>query len=68
MESRQVHVPAISCEHCARTLREELLDIDGVAWVEVDVEAKTVKVGWQAPAIWAAVAARLREINYPPSE
>jgi copper chaperone CopZ len=65
MESRQVHVPAISCDHCARTIREELLDLEGVAWVEVDVTAKSVRIGWQPPAAWATIAAHLREINYP---
>lgn len=65
MESRQVVVPAISCEHCAHTIREELLDLDGVAWVEVDVNTKSVRIGWQPPAAWATIAAHLREINYP---
>ncbi len=68
MDNRSVRIPAISCDHCARTLREELMDIEGVAYVEIDVPAKTVKLGWQPPAIWPAIAARLREINYPPEE
>ncbi len=68
METRQVHVPAISCDHCARTIREELLDLEGVAWVEVDVAARSVRLGWHAPATWTMIAVRMREINYPPAE
>jgi len=68
METRQAHVPSITCDHCARTIREELLDLEGVAWVEVDVANKSVRVGWQSPATWSTIAAHLREINYPAVE
>jgi copper chaperone len=68
METRQVHIPAISCDHCARTIREEILDLEGIAWVEVDVAAKSVRMGWHSPATWSTIAARLREINYPPAD
>ncbi len=37
-------VPAIHCEHCALSIREEVSEVPGVDAVEVDLEAKTVTV------------------------
>ena len=37
-------VPAIHCEHCAMSIREELSEVPGVETVDVDLDAKTVKV------------------------
>ena len=38
-------VPAIHCEHCASSLREEISEVPGVETVEVDLDAKAVTVG-----------------------
>ena len=37
-------VPAIHCEHCALSIREEVSEVPGVVEVEVNLEAKTVTV------------------------
>ncbi len=37
-------VPAIHCEHCAMSIREEVTEVPGVETVDVDLDAKTVKV------------------------
>jgi len=37
-------VPGIHCEHCARAIREEVSEIEGVETVEVDLSAKVVTV------------------------
>jgi copper chaperone CopZ len=37
-------VPAIHCEHCAMSIREEVSEVPGVETVDVDLEAKTVQV------------------------
>jgi copper chaperone len=37
-------VPAIHCEHCAMSIREELSEVEGVDAVDVDLEAKLVSV------------------------
>jgi len=37
-------VPAIHCEHCAMSIREEVTEVPGVEDVDVDLDAKTVKV------------------------
>ena len=37
-------VPAIHCEHCALSIREEVSEVAGVESVAVDLDAKTVTV------------------------
>jgi copper chaperone CopZ len=37
-------VPAIHCEHCARSIRQEVSEVAGVEAVDVDLDAKTVTV------------------------
>jgi copper chaperone len=37
-------VPAIHCEHCALSIREEVSEVPGVESVDVDLDAKTVTV------------------------
>jgi copper chaperone CopZ len=37
-------VPAIHCEHCAMSIREEVSEVPGVDEVEVDLDAKLVTV------------------------
>jgi copper chaperone CopZ len=37
-------VPAIHCEHCAMSIREEVSEVPGVDAVDVDLEAKLVTV------------------------
>ena len=37
-------VPAIHCEHCALSIREEVAEVAGVESVDVDLDAKTVTV------------------------
>jgi copper chaperone len=37
-------VPAIHCAHCARSIREEVSDVEGVDEVAVDLDTKVVTV------------------------
>lgn len=37
-------VPSVSCAHCERAIKEEVLPLEGVEEVEVDLEAKKVRV------------------------
>lgn len=37
-------VPAIHCEHCAASIREEVSEVAGVSEVDVDLETKAVTV------------------------
>jgi copper ion binding protein len=67
MDSRTVKVPNISCHHCVMTVERELGDLNGVQSVDVDLEAKTVTVEWEAPVTWEDIRDLLTEINYPPA-
>ncbi len=37
-------VPAIHCEHCAMSIREEVSEVEGVDDVAVDLDSKVVTV------------------------
>ena len=43
-ETRTYNVPDISCDHCKQSIEGEVSQLEGVASVEVDVQAKTVTV------------------------
>jgi copper chaperone len=43
-ETVSYSVPAIHCEHCAMSIREEVSEVDGVADVAVDLDSKVVTV------------------------
>lgn len=60
-----LHVPAISCNHCAHTISMELKELDGVQEVGVDVAAKSVNVLFEEPASEGLVRSLLAEIDYP---
>jgi copper chaperone CopZ len=52
-------VPAIHCEHCAMSIREEVSEVEGVDEVDVDLESKVVSITGSAlddAAIRAAIA------------
>ena len=44
MSTITYNVPDISCEHCKRSIEGEVSQLEGVASVDVDVQAKTVTV------------------------
>jgi copper chaperone len=43
-ETLTYRVPAIHCEHCALSIREEVSEVEGVDAVEVDLDSKAVTV------------------------
>jgi copper chaperone len=43
-ETRTYSVPAIHCEHCVLSIREEVSEVPGVESVEVDLDSNTVTV------------------------
>lgn len=61
-------IPDISCGHCAGRIRSEISRLPGVREVQVDVPSRTATFSWDQPATWESIAARLREIAYPPQE
>ena len=67
MESKTFQVPAIGCDGCVRTIKNEVSQITGVKAVDGVVASKTVTVQWDAPAIWEQIKATLTEIEYAPA-
>jgi copper chaperone len=51
-------VPAIHCDHCALSIREEVSEVAGVEGIDVDLESKVVVIhgrGLDDTAIRAAI-------------
>ena len=67
-ETKTFTVPNISCEHCVRSIKNEVSEIAGVTAVQADEKTKVVTVAWDAPATWDQIKAMLTEIEYPPQE
>ncbi|ABW67681.1 heavy-metal-associated domain-containing protein [Desulfosudis oleivorans] len=65
METTTLNIPNITCGHCVMTISRELGEIEGVARVQGDPEAKTITVDWAPPATLDGIRAVLKEINYP---
>ena len=57
-------VPAIHCEHCAMSIREEVSEVAGVRRVEVDLASGRVTVSSDQPVDDAAVRAAVAEAGY----
>ena len=56
-------VPAIHCEHCVMSIREEVSKVEGVESVVVELESKLVTVS--GPALDdAALRAAIEEAGY----
>jgi copper chaperone len=62
-ESVTYSVPAIHCEHCAMSIREEVEEVPGVDAVAVDLDAKLVTVNGRALDD-AALRAAIEEAGY----
>jgi copper chaperone len=60
-----LNVPDMSCGHCVQAIMQALTTLDPMAEVQVDLEAKTVKV--RTNAADAAVRAAIAEAGYTPS-
>lgn len=67
MDKKTFQVPAIGCDGCVRTIKNEVSQLQGVTLVEADVNSKTVTVQWDAPATWDNIKDKLVEIEYAPA-
>jgi copper chaperone CopZ len=56
-------VPAIHCEHCATSIREEVFEVEGVDDVDVNLETKVVTIHGRALDD-AALRAAIEEAGY----
>ena len=68
MEKKTFQVPAIGCDGCVRTIKNELSELDGVVSVDGVVDSKTVTIEWNNPASWEKIVNTLVEIEYPPAQ
>ena len=59
---RRYTVPGISCGHCKSAIEGEVAGVAGVTTVDVDVEAKTVRV--EGDATDDAIRAAIDEAGY----
>ena len=59
-------VPGVSCGHCKSAIEGEVSKVAGVAVVDVDIDAKTVRVEGEADD--AAVRSAIDEAGYEVAE
>jgi copper chaperone len=60
-------IPTISCNHCLMSIKRELKFVDGVDYVDGNVEAKTVLVSYTSEAALDQARAALAEAGYAPT-
>ena len=65
MESKTFSITNISCGHCVMSIKNELIEIEGVSNVEGDPDSKKVTVEYDAPATLEKIKSTLEDINYP---
>jgi copper ion binding protein len=57
-------VTGMTCEHCVRSVRDELTKLDGVSGVDVDLGSGQVTLHTSAPVEPDAVRAAVEEAGY----
>lgn len=65
MKTITYSVPAISCNHCVHTIKNEVGELTGVLSIEADAKTKKVEISFEEPATPEKIEALLAEINYP---
>jgi copper chaperone len=64
METRALVVTGMTCEHCARAVRDEVGKIPGVSAVDVDVAAGKVRVTGSPVPGESALREAIEEAGY----
>lgn len=66
MDTINLTVPAISCEHCKNTIEREVGELRGVQAVAVDVASKHVSVAFDSTVLARTdIVRKLDEEGYP---
>ncbi len=60
-------IPTITCHHCLMSIKRELSFVDGVHYLEGNVESKTVMVEYADDAALNHARAVLAEAGYAPT-
>lgn len=63
-ETTTWHVTGMTCGHCATSVTQELLEVDGIQSVDVELGTGEVTVVSSGPVDPAAVAAAVDEAGY----
>ena len=59
-----ITITGMTCDHCVRSVREELSQLEGVSDVDVDLASGRVRISADAPVDDAAVRAAVEEAGY----
>ena len=60
-------IPTISCEHCLKSIERELTFVDGVDYVQGNIDSKAVMVEYRDGASLDEARTSLSEAGYAPS-
>ena len=64
---KTLSIPTISCGHCLMSIQRELGFVDGVDYIDGNVDAKTVLVEYSNEAALDQARAVLAEAGYAPA-
>ena len=64
MTETTLSVPEIHCGHCKMSIEGAVGELDGVASAEVDVDARTVSVAFDAPASLDGIIGAIEDQGY----
>ncbi len=65
MKTITYNIPAMHCNHCVMRIKNSLIELDGVQFVEGDLNNKAVEVEFETPATEELILEKLEEIGYP---
>lgn len=65
MQTEKIIIANLKCSGCAHTITTKLLDIPGVATVEVNTDEDAVTVAYALPATRDLITAKLHSLGYP---
>ena len=66
MKTIKYKIPAMHCNHCVMRIKNSLIELDGVQFVESDLNNKAVEIEFDSPATEELILEKLAEIGYPP--
>ena len=64
MTQTTLSVPEIHCGHCKMSIEGAVGELDGVTSAEVDVDAKTVSIAFDAPASLDGIIGAIEDQGY----
>ncbi|NOX63484.1 MAG: heavy-metal-associated domain-containing protein [Chloroflexi bacterium] len=64
---KTLSIPTISCGHCLMSIKRELGFVDGVDYIDGNVDAKTVLIEYSNDAALDQARAVLAEAGYAPT-